>query len=115
MAFEAFTQVNSRARGTVAVTILKQGNLSINSTTMKLLKEKGCGYVVMMFDRDTNQIGLKSAQKEDQGAYMVREQKGNGQVSALAFLKHYEIPFKEASKNYSARWNEELGMLVIQL
>ena len=115
MAFEAFTSIKSRSTGEPKVSILKQGNFSFNSSTMKLIKDKNIDYVILMFDRDTKRIAFKPAQKGEAGAYTLRHMKGLAQVSGVAFLNNYEINYKEQSISYPVTWSDEAGMLILQL
>lgn len=68
-----------------------------------------------MFDRDTNQIGFKPASKNDDYSYPLQEANGAYKATAIAFLKRSGIDYSNGSKNYPAKWNEELGILTVQL
>ena len=94
---------------------MKQGNFGLNAAVVKILKEQHIEFVILMFDRDANRVALKPAKKGDPGAYQIRQQKGSAQVSALAFLKNYNIAFRDATKAYPAAWSDEFGMLIVQL
>jgi len=122
MAFKAFSRVKSKTTKKRAkvekaptVTILKQGNFSFNTGAVKLLGKTPPGKILLMFDKDAKSIGFKPARKSKKEAYTLRVVKGIGQVSGNAFLRSYGIPFGESSKKYPAKWNEELGLLVIKL
>ena len=115
MAFEAFTSIKTRSGGEPKVSILKQGNFSFNSSTMKLIRDKSMDYTVLMFDPNTNRIAFKPAKKNEAGAYHLRIVKGLAQISGTAFMKNYGISYKDKSKSYSVFWSDELGMLVLQL
>lgn len=114
MAFEAFT-----GRQTVTndpkVSILKQGNFNFNNGATKLLHDKSASYVQLLYDKDNNKIGFKPCRKDKTGAYKLRESKGGAQVSGMAFLKHYQIPYKDSTHSYPAHWDSDKKMLIIDL
>ena len=114
MAFETFTAkhvVNKAPR----VSILKQGNFSFNSGSMKILKGNSATHLQMLYDRKAGHIGFKPCRKNSPGAYTLREARGIGQLSGLSFLKHYGIPFGGKSVSHSAEWDAKEKMLVIKL
>jgi hypothetical protein len=114
MAFETFTggrTVTKEPR----VSLLKQGNFNFNSGSMKILKEQAVTHLQLLFDKETNRIAFKPCRKTDQGAFKLREIKGLGQVSGVAFLKTYSIPFGTETISYPAVWNTEQQMLIINL
>ncbi len=115
MAFEAFTSVKSHTPDNPSVSILRQGNFGLNTAVEKIFKERQVEYIILMYDPETNRIGFKPANPNEQGVYKLRGKRGAVQVSGVAFLKTYNIPYKERARSYPAQWNEELGMLVIQL
>lgn len=112
MSFEAYTG-GRRITKDPAVSILKQGNFNLNSGSMKLLKQQNTTHVQLLFDKDTNRIAFKPCAKKTPGAYALRTVRGQGQVSGIAFLKNFQIPFGDASRAYPAKW--ENGMLIISL
>lgn len=112
MAFETFTS-GRRITKDPSVTIIKQGSFNLNSGSMKFLKQQNTTHLQLMFDKETNRIAFKPCPKEAPGAYALREVKGQGQLSGMAFLKHYGIQYADATRAYPATW--ENGMLIISL
>ena len=114
MAFETFT-----GRQTVTneprVSILKQGNFNFNNGASKILHDKSVAFLQLLFDKETNRIGFKPSGKGKPGAYKLRESKGGSQISGMAFLKHYQIPYKSGTRSYPASWDDEQKMLIIDL
>jgi hypothetical protein len=112
MAFETFT-AGRKITKEPQVSILKQGNFGFNSGCMKLLKEKSITHMQLLFDRETQRIAFKPCTPETQGAYIIRENNGTGQISGTSFLKTYDIAYSEATRAYPATW--ENGLLIISL
>ncbi len=114
MAFETFT-----GRKTVTnepkVSILKQGNFNFNNGASKLLEEMSVTHLQMLYDADKKKIGFKSCSKNEPGAYTLRKSKGGSQLSGMAFLKHFQIPYKNKTTAYTAAWDSKLKMLIITL
>ena len=111
MSFEAFTG-GRRITKEPSVTIIKQGNFNFNTGSLKLLKQQNTTHVQLLFDKDTHRIAFKPCPKETAGAYNLREVKGQGQVSGIAFLKNYGIDHAQ-TRSCPATW--ENGMLIISL
>jgi hypothetical protein len=114
MAFETFT-----GRKTVTnepkVSILKQGNFNFNNGASKLLSDMSVTHLQMLYDADKKKIGFKPCDKGEPGAYKLRTGKGGAQLSGMAFLKHFQIPYKTKTTAFTASWDNKLKMLVISL
>lgn len=61
-------------------------------------------------------IGLKPVREKTPNAYSIKCYKGGRMctVSAIAFLRHFEIPF-DKTRSYPCRWNENHGMIEVRL
>lgn len=114
MAFEAFTGTQT-VTNAPKVSLLKQGNFNFNNGALKVLKEKGASYLQLFFDKETNRIGFKPCDKETQGAYKLRENKGVGQISGMAFLKYYQIEYTSKTRAFPASFDDKEHMLIINL
>jgi hypothetical protein len=91
------------------------GSISISSHLVRTYLD-GYDYLVYFFDRDTRTIGLKPMREKTPNAYSIKRYKGGRMctVSAIAFLRHCEIPF-DKTRSYPCRWNENHGMLEVRL
>ncbi len=56
---------------------------------------------------------FKPCTPETQGAYMVRENNGAGQISGTSFLKTYGVAYSAATRSFPAIWQDNL--LIISL
>jgi hypothetical protein len=77
-------------RGGMEVSIYKSGQLSLTAEVQQAL---GSESVVLLFNRDRNQIGLRAARPGDGRAYKLRRPANQSTwlVNAAAFLKHYGL------------------------
>ncbi len=114
MAFETFTG-RQKVTNEPKVSILKQGNFNFNNGATRILKDKSVTYLQLLFDKEKNKIGFKPCTKKTEGAYQLRESKGGAQISGMAFLRHYQIPYKDKTRSYPAHWDEQQKMLIIDL
>ena len=115
MAFETFTGRQS-VTNEPKVSILKQGLFNFNNGAAKILREKNVTHLQILFDSEANKIGFKLCSAGKPGAYKVRASKGGGaQISGMAFLNHYKIPFKSGTRSYPTSWDGTGKLLVIDL
>ncbi len=96
-------------------TLLKQGNINLNTAAAKLFKDRGASHVQLLYDRDTHRMAFKPCQSTAKGAYPLRPKDTCCQVSSQSFVRFYGIHFGEKSRIYPAEWDEKRGMLVVKL
>jgi hypothetical protein len=111
--WEVFTLGRSAGRsGKPKIGIQVNGRFGVNEAAAKFLGD----YAVMMYNKQTRQIGFKPAQEGDKGAYPVRQAKNQERsfgISGQAFLKFYDLDANEIKGLYPAV--EQGGILVITL
>ncbi|MDD5584815.1 MAG: hypothetical protein PHV55_07155 [Candidatus Omnitrophica bacterium] len=115
MSFEEFTLKRRPVRDTPMISILKQGTIGINSVAYDQYFRK-YKYVIFLFDRQNNKIGIKLTNDAGSNTYNIRVSRGGrlANISALAFLKYYEIPHVE-SKAYTCDLNAKENMVEVTL
>jgi len=99
---------------TPMISILKQGVLSINQSCYEQYFKKS-KYAKFYYDEKNRKMGIKPTEVKEK-AYPVR-QISNGKVfnlTAIAFLKHYNIPHTE-SRAYNCHWNSKENLIEIDL
>lgn len=96
-------------------TLLKQGNLNLNTAATNLFKERGVSHVQLLYDRDTNRMAFKPCKSTEEGAYPLRPKDTCCQVSSQSFVRFYGIRFGKKSTTYPAEWDDESGMLIVDL
>jgi hypothetical protein len=115
MAFEEFTHKKRPVSDVPMVSILKQGVFGINQTCYKKYF-KDYKYVIMLFDKEENKIGLKPTNNASHNTYTIRTSREGRltNISAIAFLNHYGIKHDE-TRSYNCNWNEQEEILEIPL
>ena len=73
-------------------------------------------YAVLFYDKGNKVIGIKLTNEEQMNSYKIRSYRDGslGSVTAIAFLKYHDL-VHEKTHPYKAEWNEEHGMIVIDL
>lgn len=70
--------------------------------------------MVLMYDRETQRVGIKILNQPVAHAYPLRKTKNSRQCSASSFLRFYEIEHDQ-TRSYPAEWSEKEGAIVIRL
>jgi hypothetical protein len=113
MPFEEFKRNSMPSTQTPTITIQKRGALSLNVAAFEALGSPS--HVVLLYDRESECIGIRKAAAATPHAYAVRGV-GNNQathvVSGKAFLSYYDIP-----RDVARRWpaTKRANMLVVDL
>ncbi len=113
--FEKFSRKQLQPRGEPAITVTKAGIINFNLATMKRYV-KDNKYATLYYNKEDLLIGIKFSAKKEWGSYKIIKYRNNkfGTISGTAFLKYYNIPYPETI-GYSAEWNEQDKMLIIDL
>jgi len=116
MAFEEFTLKRRPVMDTPMVSILKQGTIGLNGVCYEKFFKKH-KYVIFLYDKENNTIAIRLTNEASGNTYNIRVSRGGrlANISAIAFLKYYKIPYKEGSKSYTCSWNSKENMLEIEL
>jgi hypothetical protein len=96
MAYEIFTR-KVRRMGTPSVTFNKMGRLQFNKAATAKLEKEAVEYVLLLWDAESNKVGLRLITKRDPRAYKVAYgAKGNGAgFSAKTFFDHIGLDYTE--------------------
>lgn len=91
--FESFSRRMLPLRDEPAVTIQKRGSMSLNRSAYVALGEPVS--IELLYDREASIVGLRATDTQAPNAYHVRQsvRSGNGPwlISAMAFVKFYEL------------------------
>lgn len=93
--FETFSGATRARIAAPLVTLQSKGGFSLNAPAFEALGKPAA--VLLMYNAATNQIALKAVPEGTPGGHRVRAA-GKGHthvVSALNFLKAYDIPYSE--------------------
>jgi hypothetical protein len=111
--FEVFTRRATPAAKGPTVTVQRQGNISLNYAAFEAMGEPDM--VELLYDREDDVMGLRTAQDNSPHAYRLRKQSsGSGFViSGRAFTQHYDIK-TDAARRFRAELNDD-GILTVDL
>lgn len=119
MGFEKFDD-SGRGRGRPAgadpmVSIRKSGSIGINRPALAAHFEGHEG-AVMYYDEEDNRMGIEPVTDKDadEAAYTVSKTDSGGTIAAQAFLETYDL-LPEVTTQYDPGWNEDRGMIVVDL
>ena len=113
MAFERFTK--TKARGFVPkASIWSRGQIGFNQSAVLKFEFNKYDYVVLFYDDESKRIGIKLANKNEEGAIKVTKKLASGGafVSAKEFLFHYNIYVTE-TRNYDLSIDSDTGFLIM--
>lgn len=115
MAFEEFTAKTSGNLKAPMVSILKHGRIGLNGECYRKYFN-GYKYVIFFYDKENNKMGMRPTNQPQSNASNIKvSRKGNlANISALTFLKHYNIPFDQ-SRSYPCHRNETDDLVEVQL
>lgn len=88
------------------------GTLTINATGLRLAGWDNVEAILLYFDSEKQQIGLRAATVEAPGAIRLRNQGRTRTCGISAFAKKYNLLPDVKSINMSVRYDDTLGMLL---
>ena len=96
------------------VGIQRSGKISLNRVAFEHLGEPS--FVVLMFDRERQAIGLRAAKEDVPYAYSVNRQDpyDSYRISARAFLNHYGITYRDESLTFYPKMEGEILVINIE-
>jgi len=115
MAYELFERTNVRV-DTLALSIVPDGRIALNSAAARLLFEAGVKIVLLLWDKANYKVALKATTKGDSNGYAVSiaHGKGQGTVRAKSFIGHIGWAAKKRI-TLPAVWNNKERMLEASL
>jgi len=115
MTMDKFIRANQKDEP--AITIRKNGSISINHHAVERFPIKDQQYATLHFGKAERQIGLKlTNNKNEDSLFKISVERGETPtISCQAFLKSIGIEYEKGSRVYDAEWNEQQEMLMIKL
>ena len=100
-----------------AVTVRRNGSLSINSHAVETYDLAKKHFVTLHFDPAESIMAIKPLEgNSEPSTFRIRREKNKTLViSCQAFLKHCKIPYKEGSRIYKAGFDEKQGMILVKV
>jgi hypothetical protein len=98
------------------VTISTLGRIQFNASASRILDKNAVETVLLLWDKDTRKIAIKSISKKDDRAYRMRyAKKGKGAgFAAKTFLEWCGYNYSE-TKGYPCEWNEADSMFEVSV
>ena len=119
MSFEKYSRPKKGRQPTIEApkaTVLKNGQISINSTAYKEYL-KGAKYVELYNDDSTKKIGLKPKKYPVKSGFQLRpigKNKSIYRVNAKPLIEHYGVKV-EKKLAVKPKWNKSEGLLEVAL
>lgn len=114
MAFEVFTRNFTRTTAP-KVTITNFGRIAINNSASDKLAKNHDGFVVLLWDKATNRVGIQPVKREDTRTYPLKAYGPKGRsgtgFSAVTFLNFINYDWSE-TRSFPAEWNQTENMLI---
>jgi hypothetical protein len=113
MGFERFTESGRSFKARIS--IRANGQIGLSHGAVSKFGLDRYQYVVLFYDKETKQIGIQPTNDaEEKGAYRLNVKGSGATISALAFMDYFGIDHEKAEK-YSAHWDDERAMVIIDL
>jgi hypothetical protein len=117
VSWEIYEKTTTRRSSDPTLTISKKfGRLSFNASTAEQMKKNAMETVLLMWDAESKQIGIRNVMKKDPRAYTLhfsKKQYGAG-FAARPFLHHIGYDYS-ITRSFPCEWNEHDGIFVVQL
>jgi hypothetical protein len=116
MGWEIFTRTMVQT-SEPTVTLQRTGRLALNKSASRRLEEKAVERILLLWNRDTRQVGIKPISKKDTRTYkLTYGGRGNSAAcSAVQFYKYIRYNWGEKSHNYPLAWNDDEAMYVFTI
>jgi hypothetical protein len=114
MGFEKFEKGSYQGSSQPRVTLRQSDSIGLSSVIVEEYFDDVDG-AVLYYDEDENKVGIEPADTEENtDAYAVTSTSGSGSIQASSMMRRYELTPEETTA-YEPEWDDELGMLVIDL
>ena len=115
MSLEKFTK--QQVATWPAVTIRRNGTLSLNSYAVDAYNLKESRFATLFFDKAGGVMAIKPAKDDaESSSFRISKEKNRTHViSCQSFLRHCEIPYKDGAKIYRAGFDEKRGMILVKI
>jgi hypothetical protein len=114
--FEIFTKKMTRTTEP-SVTLMMSGRIGLNKNASGRLLEKGFERVLLLWDKDARQVGIRPLSKmNDPRSYKLNESTRckSLSLSTLTFFQHINYKL-DKTRSFPVGWNEDQGMYVFTI
>ena len=114
MTMEKFDK--QRISGVPAITIRKNGSISLNSMACKEFPIKDKKHAALFYDKEEKTIGIQPVDaKPGSPTFVITREKKTLTINCRSFLRHCGFSFEQGSKVYPAPWDAKKGMIIVKL
>jgi hypothetical protein len=117
MSWQIYEKTRERKATEPTMTISKKfGRFSFNSSAAAIMKKNAMETVLLMWNPEALQIGIRNVMKKDPRSYnlhFAKKQYG-ASFGARSFLNYIGYDYS-ASRPFRCEWNEQEGIFVVQL
>lgn len=115
MAFEEHQKRRRQRRTNPRISIRKSGGIGINAAAVSEYFAD-TEAVTLLYDAETNRIGVKPADPEYENAYNVvrASESESASIAGEGFLNAYDLNHEQTT-HYAAVWDEDAEMVVADL
>lgn len=117
MSWQIYEKTREKRSSSPTLTISKKyGRFAFNSSAAEIMKQNAMETVLLMWNPENLQVGIRNVMKKDSRAYLLRfakKQYGAG-FGARSFLNHIGYDYS-TTRSFPCEWNEHEGIFTIQL
>ncbi|MBA3713058.1 MAG: hypothetical protein H0W76_11505 [Pyrinomonadaceae bacterium] len=113
MPYEIFTRKQTRM-SSPAVSIAAIGRIALNQAATQIFQSNAVELVLLLWDDARHRIAVRPITKKDKRAYALSRGKSSAMFSAKTFLEYIGYDYSE-TRAFPAQWNEEEGMLEVEI
>jgi hypothetical protein len=117
VSWQIYEKTRERRAGEPIMSISKKfGRFSFSSSAAEIMRKNAIESVLLMWNPESLQIGIRNVMKKDARAYSLhfaKKQYGAG-FGARSFLNHIGYDYS-VTRSFPCEWNEQDGIFVVQL
>jgi hypothetical protein len=117
MPFEVYTRSFVKTSAP-KITISGFGRIALNKSAADALTKGGTGFIVLLWDKATNRIGIQPVAKESTNTYPLKSYGPSGKTgtgfSAVTFLNFIDYDWSE-TRSFAAEWSAKDKMLIFSI
>lgn len=111
----AFVKFTSTGRSFVPrASIWSRGQIGLNNGAISRYKIGKYQYAIFYFDEESNRIGIRFSNNEEEGAVKFTARDNGATIGAKAFLDFHDINYEE-TKQYDFKYDKDEDIYIIDL
>lgn len=112
MPFEKFVMTGRSYKPKIS--IRANGQIGLNQGAIERFNLNKYKYAVLFFDKDSERIGIRLTNTEEEGICKLQVRQSNAAISGKAFLDYYEIDYSKTNR-YDSVWDEKEKMIIVSI